>query len=210
MSSEYDEKVTLYTFKNPLEPIECPDLPFIGSCRSVADFQKLNRVGEGTYGVVYRAKDTTAGQIVALKRVRMDKEKEGLPISSLREINLLMKIKHKNIVKLKEVAVGRPLEYIFLVMEYCEHDLAGLLDNMLTPFTEAQVKCLLIQLLHGTEYLHSNFIIHRDIKMSNLLMTNDGTLKIGEICFFTLILYVHAGRFVKASEKKLKYIKLER
>ncbi|XP_012558761.1 cyclin-dependent kinase 10 isoform X1 [Hydra vulgaris] len=176
----YIEKVVLYSFKNPCEPVECPNLPFIGSCRSVAEFQKLNRVGEGTYGVVYRAKDSSTGQIVALKRVRMDKEKEGLPISSLREINLLMRIKHKNIVKLKEVVVGRPLEYIFLVMEYCEHDLAGLLDNMLTPFTESQVKCLLIQLLLGTEYLHNNFIIHRDIKMSNLLMTNNGTLKIAD------------------------------
>ena len=180
MNSDYNEAVTLYSFKDPKNSCKCHKLPFFGNCRSVAEFQKLNRVGEGTYGVVYRAKDTISGDIVALKRVRMEKDKEGLPISSLREISLLLQLKNENIVKLKEVVVGRPLEYVFLVMEYCEQDLASLLDNMTTPFTEAQIKCLLIQLLQGVRYLHDNFIIHRDIKVSNLLLTNQGTLKIGE------------------------------
>ena len=178
--SDYTETVKLFSFKDPTIPSPCPSLPFLGSCRGVSDFEKLNRVGEGTYGVVYRAKDTSTGQIVALKRVRMDKDKEGLPISSLREVNLLLKLKHDNIVCMKEVVVGRPLEYVFLVMEYCEHDLSSLLDNIKTPFTESEVKCLLIQLLKGVEYLHSKFIVHRDIKASNLLLKNDGTLKIGQ------------------------------
>ena len=70
----------------------------------------------------------------------MEGEKDGLPISSLREINLLLNIRHKNIVELREVVVGKRLDSIFLVMEYCEQDLASLLDNMKTNFTEAQVK----------------------------------------------------------------------
>ena len=105
----------------------------------VNDYEKLNRVGEGTYGIVYRARHIKTKKIVALKRVRMDDEKDGLPISSLREINLLLKMKHKNIVELHEVVVGRRLDSIFLVMEYVDQDLASLLDNMTNHFTEAQV-----------------------------------------------------------------------
>lgn len=91
-----------------------------GSCRPVTDFEKLNRIGEGTYGIVYRAKDKRTSDIVALKKVRMEREKDGIPISSLREISLLLSLDHNNIVRLKEVVVGRHLDSIFLVMEYCE------------------------------------------------------------------------------------------
>ncbi len=86
-----------------------------------------------------RARDTRNDEIVAMKKMRMEREKDGLPISGLREINLLLNIRHDNIVRLKEVVVGRSLESIFLVMEYCEQDLASLLDNMQSPFSESQV-----------------------------------------------------------------------
>ncbi|XP_029782352.1 cyclin-dependent kinase 10 isoform X3 [Suricata suricatta] len=149
----------------------------LGRCRSVKEFEKLNRIGEGTYGIVYRARDTRTDEIVALKKVRMDKEKDGVPISSLREITLLLRLRHPNIVELKEVVVGNHLESIFLVMGYCEQDLASLLENMPTPFSEAQVKCIMLQVLRGLQYLHQNFIIHRDLKVSNLLMTDKGCVK---------------------------------
>lgn len=74
-----------------------------------------------------------------MKKMRMDREREGMPLSGLREINLLLNLKHKNIVYLKEVVVGKSLENVFLVMEYCEQDLASLLDNLNAPFTESQV-----------------------------------------------------------------------
>lgn len=83
-------------------------------------------------------------------------------------------------VHLKEVVVGEQLEKIYLVMEYCEQDLASLLDNLEKPFSESEVKCIIIQLLCGLEYLHANFIIHRDIKVSNLLLTDTGCLKIAD------------------------------
>lgn len=89
----------------------------MGKCRFVAEFDKLNRIGEGTYGIVYRAKDTISDKIVALKKVRMDLERDGIPVSSLREIQVLLNCRHENIVHLKEVVVGRSLEryaYIFL------------------------------------------------------------------------------------------------
>ncbi|XP_018606988.1 cyclin-dependent kinase 10 isoform X3 [Scleropages formosus] len=119
-------------------------------------------------------------EIVALKKVRMDKEKDGIPISSLREITLLLRLRHPNIVELKEVVVGNHLESLFLVMSYCEQDLASLLENMQAPFSEAQVKCIVLQLLRGLAYLHHNFILHRDLKVSNLLMTDKGCVKIAD------------------------------
>ncbi|XP_053689455.1 cyclin-dependent kinase 10 [Sabethes cyaneus] len=153
-----------------------------GRCRYVSVFQKCNRVGEGTYGIVFRAKDTKTNEIVALKKVRIDQQifKDGFPISGLREIQILKNCNHDNVVKLKEVVVGNSLESIFLVMEFCEQDLASLLDNMESPFSESQVKCIIIQLLKGLKYLHSNFIIHRDLKVSNLLLTDKGCLKIAD------------------------------
>ncbi|XP_022106467.1 cyclin-dependent kinase 10-like isoform X2 [Acanthaster planci] len=110
----------------------------------------------------------------------MEKEKDGLPISGLREINLLINLRHENVVELKEVVVGSHLDSIFLVMMYCEQDLASLLDNMPAPFTEAQVKCLALQMANGLQYLHDNFVIHRDLKVSNLLLTDKGCLKIAD------------------------------
>lgn len=129
----------------------------------------------------------------------MDLERDGIPVSSLREIQVLLNCRHENIVHLKEVVVGRSLERyftyqnrkiivningtylfsIFLAMEYCEQDLASLLDNMQAPFTESQVKCIMLQVLRGLRYLHHNFVVHRDLKVSNLLMTDKGCVKIG-------------------------------
>ncbi|KAJ3125128.1 Cyclin-dependent kinase 10 [Physocladia obscura] len=109
---------------------------FLGSCVSVSVFEKLGRVGEGTYGVVYKARDTRSAstatsRIVALKRIRMENEADGLPVSSLREIALLKSISHENVVRVQEVCVGSSLDQIFMVMEYCEIDLASLMDNVI-------------------------------------------------------------------------------
>jgi len=159
---------------------EIPADDRLGSCRPVTDFEKLNRVGEGTYGIVYRARDTKTNEIVALKRVRMEREKDGLPISTLREISLLINLRHDNIVELREVVVGKSMDSMFLVMTFCEQDLASLLDNMASPFTEAQVKCIMLQVLRGLQYLHARYIVHRDLKVSNLLMTDQGCVKIAD------------------------------
>ena len=110
----------------------------------------------------------------------MDKEKDGIPVSGLREIAILLDCDHENIVKLREIAVGKSLESIFLVMAFCEQDLASLLDNMQSPFSESQVKCIMKQTLQGLAYLHSRFIVHRDLKVSNLLMTDKGCVKIAD------------------------------
>lgn len=148
--------------------------------RSVDSYEQLNLIGEGTYGIVYRAKNVKTGEIVALKKIRMEREKSGLPICSVREIRLLQDLRHKNIVELIEVVVGEELESMYLVMQYCEQDLASLVDNMKQPFNEPQVKCIMLQLLQGLNYLHEHYIVHRDLKVANLLMTDEGCLKIAD------------------------------
>ncbi|VDM20691.1 unnamed protein product [Hydatigera taeniaeformis] len=154
--------------------------PSIQGCRSVDEFECLNRIEEGTYGVVYRARDKRTNEVVALKRLKMEKEREGFPITSLREINTLMKAQHENIVTVREIVVGFDLDKIYLVMEYVEHDLKSLMEVMSGPFTVGQVKCLLIQLLRAVQHLHDNWILHRDLKTSNLLLSHKGILKVGD------------------------------
>jgi len=127
-------------------------------------------------------RDKRTKQEYALKKVKVDRDlfRDGFPIACLREISILKSCKHDNIVHLKEVVIGGQLEKIYLVMEYCEQDLASLLDNLEKPFAESEVKCIVIQLLKGLEYLHLNFVIHRDLKVSNLLLTDTGCLKIAD------------------------------
>ncbi|GAV85448.1 Pkinase domain-containing protein [Cephalotus follicularis] len=166
----------------PAGPVQ-RSVNMLQGCRSVDEFERLNKIDEGTYGVVYRARDKKTGEIVALKKVKMEKEREGFPLTSLREINILLSFHHTSIVDVKEVVVGSNLDSIFMVMEYMEHDLKGLMETMKQPFSQSEVKCLMLQLLEGVKYLHDNWVLHRDLKTSNLLLNNRGELK---ICDFGL------------------------
>jgi serine/threonine protein kinase len=98
--------------------------------------------------------------MVALKRVILHNEKQdGFPLTSLREIRMLKKVsQHPNCVHLLEIAVGRKRDGVFLVFEYCEHDMAHLIDHMGKRFTESEVKTLMVQLLRGVEHLHEHWV----------------------------------------------------
>ena len=159
--------------------------------------QRLNHIEEGSYGIVFRARCKTTGAIVALKKLKMDKEKNGFPITSLREIQTLMVANHENIVRVREIVVGDTLtQYVsipvprssptdecrrvFIVMDFIEHDLKSLLANMPTPFLASEIKTLLLQLLSAIALCHDNWIVHRDLKTSNLLMNNRGQIKVAD------------------------------
>jgi cyclin-dependent kinase 10 len=115
---------------------------FVGTCQAVDAHERLGRLGEGTYGVVYRARGPKG--VIALKRMRADREADGMPLATIREVSLLTKIAHQkkqdNIVQVKGVSVGPALDAMFLEMEYCEHDLARLMDHNKEPWTPPQGK----------------------------------------------------------------------
>jgi len=160
-----------------------PYLPSVHGCRSVAEFQCMNRIEEGTYGVVYRARDKRTQEIVALKKLKMEREKEGFPITSLREINTLLISQHINVVTVREIVVGSNMDQIFIVMDFVQHDLKGLMETMRKKnqvFLPGEVKCLMQQLLRAIHHLHDNWILHRDLKASNLLLSHNGILKVGD------------------------------
>lgn len=149
------------------------------ACRSVDAYKKLNKIQEGTYGVVYRAQDKETGEIVALKKVKTEREQEGFPVSCLREIKVMLLYKHPNLVNVKEVVVG-DAGTVYIVMEYLEHDFQGLLKEIHGQLLQSEVKCLLQQLLLAVHHLHSHWLVHRDLKPANLLYNNKGCLKVAD------------------------------
>ncbi|KAJ4950501.1 hypothetical protein NE237_027333 [Protea cynaroides] len=148
--------------------------------RRADTFEKLDKIGQGTYSNVYRARDLETGKIVAMKKVRfVNMDPESVRFMA-REIYILRKLDHPNVMKLEGLVTSRMSCSLYLVFEYMEHDLAGLAATPSIKFTEPQIKCYMQQLLHGLEHCHNRGVLHRDIKGSNLLIDNNGNLKIGD------------------------------
>ncbi len=141
-------------------------------------YQKLEKIGEGSYGVVYKAKDRVTNKIIALKRIRLEAEDEGIPSTAIREISLLKELRHPNIVRLYDVVhTDRKLALVF---EYLDQDLKKYLDvseGGLEPFV---VKSFLYQLITGVAYCHHHRVLHRDLKPQNLLINREGELKLAD------------------------------
>ncbi|KAK4568148.1 hypothetical protein RGQ29_003787 [Quercus rubra] len=143
-------------------------------------YEKLEKIGQGTYSSVFRARDLETGRIVALKKVRFDNfEPESVRFMA-REILILRRLDHPNIVKLEGLITSRLSCSIYLVFEYMEHDITGLLSCPDIKFSESQIKCYMKQLLSGLDHCHSRGVMHRDIKGSNLLVNNEGILKVAD------------------------------
>ncbi|EER27529.1 pitalre-like kinase, putative [Coccidioides posadasii C735 delta SOWgp] len=165
--------------KVPLERDE-EGRPRFKGCSSIREYEFLGKLGEGTFGEVYKARSKHSGSIVALKKILLHNEKDGFPITALREIKLLKVLSHTNIIRLEEMAVersrgeGRKKPSMYMVTPYMEHDLAGLLENPNVHLTEPQIKCYMLQLLEGLRYLHQNNILHRDMKDFGLARPYDG------------------------------------
>ncbi|XP_020578378.1 probable serine/threonine-protein kinase At1g54610 [Phalaenopsis equestris] len=143
-------------------------------------YEKLEKIGQGTYSSVFKARELETGRFVALKKIRFDNfEPESVRFMA-REIFIMRRLNHRNIMKLDGLITSRSSCSIYLVFEYMEHDLAGLSSSPEITFSESQVKCYMQQLLSGLEHCHSRSIIHRDIKCANLLVNNEGILKIAD------------------------------
>ncbi|XP_034045543.1 cyclin-dependent kinase 12 [Thalassophryne amazonica] len=156
--------------------------------RCVDKFEIIGIIGEGTYGQVYKAKDKDTGELVALKKVRLDNEKEGFPITAIREIKILRQLKHRSVVNMKEIVTDKQdaLDFkkdkgaFYLVFEYMDHDLMGLLESGLVQFSHEHIRGFMRQLMEGLDYCHKNNFLHRDIKCSNILLNNRGQIKLAD------------------------------
>uniref|UniRef100_A0A7S1FFA2 Cyclin-dependent kinase 2 homolog n=1 Tax=Noctiluca scintillans TaxID=2966 RepID=A0A7S1FFA2_NOCSC len=140
-------------------------------------YEKLEKVGEGTYGIVYKAQDLQ-GEIFALKTIRLEAEDEGIPSTAIREISLLKELQHPNVVKLCDVIHTE--RKLTLVFEFLDQDLKKLLDMCESGLDAATTKSFLYQLLRGIAYCHQHRILHRDLKPQNLLINREGALKLAD------------------------------
>jgi cyclin-dependent kinase len=147
-----------------------------------SQYELLEKIGEGTYGIVYKAKDRSEnGGLYALKTIRLEAEDEGIPSTTIREISLLtelQQVQHPNIVALCDVIHSE--RKLTLVFEYCEHDLKKLLDSQPGGLPSVHVRWFLVQLLRGVAFCHASRVLHRDLKPQNLLISADGMLKIAD------------------------------
>lgn len=145
-------------------------------------YQKIEKpganLGEGTYGVVYKALDKQTQEIVALKRIRLEVEDEGIPSTALREISLLRELSHENIVKLMDCvqADGR----LYLVFEFLDRDLKKYMESCQGLLPPLLVKSYLFQCVRGLAFCHARGVMHRDLKPQNILVSRDGRLKLAD------------------------------
>eukprot|EP01122_Echinamoeba_exundans_P010274 TRINITY_DN3809_c0_g2_i1.p1 TRINITY_DN3809_c0_g2~~TRINITY_DN3809_c0_g2_i1.p1 ORF type:complete len:306 (+),score=85.05 TRINITY_DN3809_c0_g2_i1:128-1045(+) len=144
-------------------------------------YQKLEKIGEGTYGVVYKARDKTNGRLIALKKIRLEHEDEGVPSTAIREISLLRELEHPNIVSLLDVVNYN--NKLYLVFEFLDQDLKRYIDTMLeakNPIAPLLIKSYMWQLLKGIAFCHAHRVLHRDLKPQNLLIDRQGAIKLAD------------------------------
>ncbi|KAF7996221.1 hypothetical protein HCN44_001853 [Aphidius gifuensis] len=144
-------------------------------------YEKIDFLGEGQFATVYKARDSETDQIVAVKKIKVGSRAEardGINRTALREIKLLQDLHHENIIGLLDVFGHK--SNVSLVFDFMDTDLEVIIKDTNIVLTTANIKSYMIQTLKGLEYLHDNWILHRDLKPNNLLVNSSGILKVGD------------------------------
>lgn len=149
-----------------------------------------SKIGEGTFGVVFQATCKSNNNKVAIKKILVHSSRDGFPTTSIREITFLKLLQHPNIVPLTDMTYGEdprkdsnPIDnppMFYMVFPYMDHDLTGLLERPDFKPPPSQIKLYMRQLCEGTAFMHANGVLHRDMKASNILISNDGSLRIAD------------------------------
>ncbi|CCD61395.1 Cyclin-dependent kinase 17 [Caenorhabditis elegans] len=140
-------------------------------------YEKLDKLGEGTYATVFRGRSILTNKFVALKEIRLEQE-EGAPCTAIREVSLLRNLRHANVVTLHDIIHTDRL--LTLVFEYVDRDLKQYMDSCNNAMQMNNIRLFLYQLLRGLAYCHQRRVLHRDLKPQNLLITAKGELKLAD------------------------------
>ncbi|GMT24095.1 hypothetical protein PFISCL1PPCAC_15392, partial [Pristionchus fissidentatus] len=140
-------------------------------------YEKLDKLGEGTYATVFRGRSLLTMKFVALKEIRLEQE-EGAPCTAIREVSLLRNLRHANVVTLHDIIHTDRI--LTLVFEYVDRDLKQYMDGVRGHLSLYNVRLFLVQLLRGLTYCHQRRVLHRDLKPQNLLITARGELKLAD------------------------------
>lgn len=145
---------------------------------AASDFRHLVKVGEGAFGTIHRAYDTSRGRVVALKRLRL-RDVRVMPSILIREVNALRRVSHPNVMQLLDVHTKGCS--MILVLPYVRHSLGQLLAQLDMPMHEAHAQQYARMLLQGVAAMHAERLLHRDIKPDNLLISTSGCLQIADL-----------------------------
>jgi len=148
-------------------------------------YEKISKIGEGSYGIVFKCRNRDTGQIVAIKKFVESEDDPLIKKIALREIRMLKQLKHFNLVNLLEVF--RRKRKLHLVFEYCDHTVLNELDKHVHGVPESQVKRIVWQVLQAVHFCHQHNCIHRDVKPENILITKQGVIKLCDFGFARIL-----------------------
>lgn len=148
-------------------------------------FEKLGKIGEGSYGVVFKCRNKDTGQVVAIKKFVESEDDPLIKKIAMREVRMLKTLKHHNLVNLLEVF--RRKHKIHMVFEYCDHTVLNELEAHPRGVDEKLVKRITYQTLQAVSFCHSHNCIHRDVKPENILITKDGVIKLCDFGFARML-----------------------